>query len=154
MTHHSDSSVQQAAEDAIRSAAARVMGVDLQPGVLKFSTGAAVRVNGMTRDESVLVEAVARQGKLKGSQQRKVALDAFKLITLARDRPGTRLALVFADDEAAAFALGKGWVADALRIWNVEVLVVRLDDALRARIREAQRDQRDALRTPDGDGGL
>ena len=151
--HHSDSTVQQEAEAAIRARASSLIGADLFPGTLSFATGATVRVNGATNDESVIVEIVARQGKLKGSQQRKVALDAFKLITLGRSRPGARLMLVFADEDAAAYARGKGWLAEALKTWDVEVLVVGLDEELRARIQAAQHSQRDALRSPEDNDG-
>lgn len=116
---------------------------------MTFDTGAAVQVDGVADDESVLVEIFAHQGKLKGGQQRKVALDALKLITLGRSRPGTQLILAFADDEAAAYARGNGWLAQALSTWNVTVLVIELDDEDRKKIRAAQIVQE--MRYPDDD---
>jgi hypothetical protein len=65
-----------------------------------FDTDAPVDVDGVSADESVFVEILAGQGKLKGG--------------------------------------GKGWVADALKTWNVKVVVVELDDADREKIRVAQ----------------
>jgi hypothetical protein len=47
-----------------------------------------VKVDAVADDESVLAEIFARQGRLKGSQQKKVGIDALKLITVARMRPG------------------------------------------------------------------
>lgn len=34
--------------------------------------------------------------------------------------------------------LGKGWLAEALKAWDVEVLVVELDEIERAKIKAAQ----------------
>jgi len=45
----------------------------------------------------------------------KVGLDAFKLVTVGRSRPQAQLILAFADDEAAAYARGKGWLAGKTR---------------------------------------
>lgn len=148
MAHHSDSSVQLEAEATIRAAAAAELGVDLHPTELALATGTPVRVDGVTADESVIVEIFARQGTLKDGQRRKVGLDAFKLVTLGASRPGSRLIMVFADNDAATYALGKGWLADALKTWKVEVMVVELAPELRARILEAQEVQRDALSGP------
>lgn len=152
MAHHSDSKVQREAEEIIRTQVSEKVGAELAPADLAFETGALVRVDGATADESVIVEIFARQGKLKPGQQKKVALDAFKLVTLGRNRPNSRLIVVFADDDAAAYALGKGWLAQALKTWKVEVLVVELDAVQRERILAAQIEQRDALGETAEDG--
>ena len=139
MAHPSDSSVQVEAEAIIRDKVAALLGTALAPATVTFNTGAPMQVNGAAVDESVLIEIFARQGRLKAGQQKKVALDAFKLITLRRSRPDARLILAFADADAAASARGNGWLAQALAIWGVEVLIVDLDDELRDEIRAAQR---------------
>ena len=149
MPHRSDSAVQRAAEEKIRDELAGLVGKPLAPGTVTFATGAPVQVDAVASDESVLAEIFARQGKLKPGQQKKVALDAFKLVTLGRSRPHAQLILVFADDAAAAYALGAGWLAEALKTWKVTVIVVELDDAERDRIREAQALQE--MRNPDAD---
>ncbi len=149
MAHRGDAVVQREAEALIRDRAATLVGKSLASATVTFDTGAAVQVDGVADDESVLVEIFAHQGKLKGGQQRKVALDALKLITLGRSRPGTQLILAFADDEAAAYARGNGWLAQALSTWNVTVLVIELDDEDRKKIRAAQIVQE--MRYPDDD---
>lgn len=63
---------------------------------------------------------------LKAGQQKKVAIDTLKLITIRRERPETRLVLTFADEAAAAYAQGNGWLAQALRSWEVDVVVVAI----------------------------
>ncbi len=116
MPHRSVSAVQRVAEALIRQKLAAIIGKQLAPATVTFDTGAPVQVDAVAADdsdESVLVEIFARQGKLKPGQQKKVALDAFKLVTLGRNRPRTELILAFADDAAAAYARGTGWLAEA-----------------------------------------
>jgi hypothetical protein len=149
MPHRSDSAVQLAAEAVIREKLADLVGKPLAPATVTFDTGAPVQVDAVAADESVLAEIFARQGKLKGGQQKKVALDAFKLVTLARSRPQAQLILAFADDAAAAYARGAGWLAEALKTWKVTVLVVELDETEREKIRQAQALQE--MRNPESD---
>src|SRR4051794_20387603 len=89
-----------------------------------------------------MAEIFARQGELKGGQQKKVAIDTLKLITIRHERPETKLVIAFADAEASAFATSGRWVAQALRTWNVNVELVEIPTALRDEIRAAQRRQR------------
>ena len=98
MPHRSDSAVQREVESLIRERIASIVGKDLVPATVALETGASVQVDGVATDESVLVEVFAHRGKLKGGQQKKVGLDAFKLITLGRSRPDSELILAFADE--------------------------------------------------------
>ena len=141
MVGPSISTEQQAAESLIRDLVAAEVGVDLEPKSLLLRGGARVDVDGVGAENSVLVEIFAHQGPLKGSQVHKVARDALKLITLGRGWPQARLIVAFADAEAANGVTGKSWLAEALRTWGVEVLVVELDAEVLAGLREAQRRQ-------------
>lgn len=60
------------------------------------------------------------------------------LVSIAKTRPGARLIVAFADDVVARSFLGRSWKAEALRLWDVEVLVVELHRDVRKGIREAQ----------------
>jgi len=146
-THPSDSSTQRGAESAILAAVSAELGVTLTPLSLALPNGARVQVDGAAADFSVLVEAFARQGALKGGQQKKVCQDALKLITLGRIHPNARLMIAFADPEAAAYASRGTWVAEALATWGVEVIVVDIDPELRTELREAQ--LRQVMLNPD-----
>jgi hypothetical protein len=139
--HASDSAVQREAEHVVRRQLAARLGVDLAPTTIRLKAGAPVEVDAGSPDGLVLAEIFARQGELKGGQQKKVAIDTLKLITIREERPGARLIVAFADQAAAAYATGGGWVAQALRTWSVEVEIVDLPDELRRRIREAQATQ-------------
>ncbi len=136
--HLSDAAIQRSAEAVILAKVAEHFGVDLSPKRLVFPSGAQVEIDGASSDDSILVEVFARQGALKGGQQRKVCQDALKLITLGRSYPGARLVLAFADAAAAAYASRGTWVAEALKSWGVNVLVVEVEEAVRAEIRDAQ----------------
>ena len=138
MPHRSDSRAQRDAEPLIREKVARHIGKTLSPATVRLEGGALVQVDGAADDESVLVEIFAHQGSLKGGQRHKVAQDALKLITLGRSRPDAQLILAFADPDAAAYASKGTWLAEALAMWGVSVLVVELDEAVRAGIRDAQ----------------
>jgi hypothetical protein len=136
--HASDSREQQLAEPLILAGVGIELGVDLGPRSLCLEHGARVDVDGVSSDESVLVEVFARQGRLKGGQFHKVARDALKLITLKRTRPTAQLVLAFGDPDAAACVTGASWLAEALRVWSITVLVVALHDDVRAGLRAAQ----------------
>ncbi len=135
--HPSDSPEQRAVESLILAGLAPEYG-PLAPMTLRLPGGARVDVDGVAPDRSVFVEAFAHQGRMKGSQPKKVAQDALKLITIRREQPEARVVLAFADEVAARSVLGKGWLAEALQTWAVEVRVVQLDDETRERIVAAQ----------------
>ncbi len=130
-----------AAEAALVAAAARQLGVPLAARTLALPGGATVDVDGVDAGQSVFVEVFLRQGRLKGPQLDKVARDALKLVTLGRSFTASALVIAFADEAAAASVTGQSWLAEALRAWDVRVLVVPLPDAVR-----------DALPVPPGPG--
>ena len=74
-----------------------------------------MHVDAVSPDGKVMAEIFAPQGELKAGQQKKVAIDALKLITVRHERPDTQLAIAFADEAASAYATRGGWVAQALR---------------------------------------
>jgi len=150
MVHRSDSTVQREAEALIRALVEARLGQQLPSTKVILDNGGDVQVDGVAADESAFVEIFAHQGRLKGGQQRKVASDALKLITLSRSRPHAKLYLAFADDEAAAYAKGGGWFAQAVAAWDIDVIVVRLGERDRASIRAAQMEQE--MRNPDNEG--
>ena len=75
-----------------------------------------------------------------------------KLITIRRERSEAKLYIAFADHEASLYATGGGWVAQALRTWKVEVVVIDISPELRDEIRAAQGGQR--MVNPDEAGDV
>ncbi len=138
MAHQSDSLEQRTAEPLILAGVSKIVGVELAPRSLRLDAGARVDVDGVAPDESVFVEVFAHQGRLKGAQFHKVARDALKLITLGRSRAGSKLIIAFGDPDAAACVTGASWLSEALSSWKIEVLIIDLDDPVRAGLRDAQ----------------
>ena len=148
----SDSAVQRKAEAIIRDRLAEHLGMPLEPREIKLAAGASVHVDAVSADGTVLAEIFARQGELKGGQQKKVAIDTLKLITIRRERSEAKLYITFADQEASRYATGGGWVAQALRTWKVDVVVIDIPPELRDEIRAAQEGQR--MVNPDEAGDV
>jgi hypothetical protein len=137
-----DSVVQRRAEGVIRERLAERLRVRLEPKEIELAAGAPVHVDAVSPDGQVLAEIFARQGELKPGQQKKVAIDTLKLITVRCERPGATLLVAFADKQASKFATGCGWSAQALRTWGVQVEVVDISQELRDEILAAQTSQR------------
>lgn len=93
VAHLSDSAVQREAEKEILSSLSDRVGMPLTKRRIDLPGGTWTEVDGASPDLSVLAEASARQGKMKGGQKRKVALDVLKLITIRRHIPEARLVL-------------------------------------------------------------
>lgn len=141
-SHQSDSHTQREAEEEILAGLAASLGVVLaKPERVALSGGVFVEVDAATSDMGVVVEAYARQGRLKGAQPKKIAQDVLKLALLKRE-PGwerTRTIIAFASHEARNSI--SGWLARAAAEFGVELFVVEVSEELRARILDAQRRQ-------------
>jgi hypothetical protein len=138
-TTNSNSQEQNEAQRLILHGVEAEVGEPLEPRTLTLSGGSTVQVDGVALDESVLVEVFAHQGQLKSGQRHKIAGDALKLITIARDHDrSARLVLAFADERLAVWAAGKSWLAASLQVWGIEVIVVKLDDHVISGINTAQ----------------
>ncbi len=143
--HPSSSAVQLEAEVSIVAAASTTLSADLvrerDITSIPVGSGAHVEVDGATRDRSVVVEAYARQGTLKGAQLKKIAQDVLKLAVIKDElgRDGTRAVIAFAD-ESARQSIG-GWVREAADRFGVELLTVEVSAELRDKILAAQRRQ-------------
>lgn len=141
--HLSSSAVQTRAETEIVCALARKWGIELvpQPDKIPLGGGVYVEVDGATPDLSVVVEAYARQGKLKGAQPKKIAQDILKLALLKREsgRELTRAVIAFASQKARDSI--SGWIQQAAVAFDIELIVVEIPEQLRAEIRAAQHRQ-------------
>lgn len=138
--HLSDSTVQKNAELAIINSLAEQLGMAgaLSPKKLPTPGGAFVQLDACSDDNSILVEAYARQGKLRGAQIKKISQDVLKLALLKRDSrlSRSRAIIVFASEEARASITG--WVRSAADQFGVELLVVDIPESVRNDIRSAQ----------------
>lgn len=138
MLHPSNSGEQQSAERLILEAASAHLGTAVAPRRVDLPAGSYVDVDGVADTPPAFVEVYAHQGRLRGGQRHKIASDVLKLLTLGKAHPSARLVLAFADNEVARQVENKGWLAEAIRTWGVEVFVADLPDEIRAGLRAAQ----------------
>jgi hypothetical protein len=121
-----------------------VLGVRLEPARLLHAGGTRVEVDGMSPDQSVLVECWAHQGTAKVAQTYKLVNDAVKLHWIARSLPpdaDRRLILCVSDELAVKHLRGRSWQGRAIVDLGVEICVVRIPDDLVQAIRAAQERQ-------------
>lgn len=137
--HSSDSRAQREAEVTIIAALSAQLGQPLAKTSVPTGNGGRVELDGATDDLTVLVEAYAHQGALRGSQPKKLATDALKLTWIGRQLEAKRLILAVADAEVESYLRRpKAWLTQALIDLEVEVIRVDLDDATVDALRNAQ----------------
>jgi hypothetical protein len=85
-----------------------------------------------------VVEAYARQGKLKDVPPKKIAQDILKLVLLKREpgRERTRAVIAFASQEARDSI--SGWIQQVAVAFDIELIVVEIPERLHAKICAAQ----------------
>lgn len=141
----SSSHVQQEAEVWILEALAAqegLRGLGRADRRLDLDDRTQVEVDGCTPDRSVLVEAYARQGELKGAQLKKISQDVLKLALIKRDPRWADARVIIAFTSQEAHDSVTGWLRHAAEVFGVELLVVEdIPDRLRERIRAAQQRQ-------------
>jgi hypothetical protein len=137
-----DSAEQQAAELVVLAEVTRMLNATLTKTRRRIGAS-SVEVDGLSEDPPILVEAWAHQGAPRPAQKCKVMADALKLLLVERALfpDGARKVLALTDGTAAAHFSGRSWMAEALRQFGVEVMVVELPVEMRERIRCAQRRQ-------------
>ncbi len=140
--HKSDSREQIAAETEAIAALQVQLGVQLTQTVsIPLPLGGRLELDAATSDLSVLCEVFAHQGRPRGGQIHKVARDAFKLIyarSVVDRAPPARLVLCLTDAAAAAPFLATGWMAQALKQFSVDLVVIDLSEPTRLAIAAAQ----------------
>jgi hypothetical protein len=142
MSEPGDSSEQRNCEPFILSAVGLAVGCELQERRFVLAGGGYLKVDGCNGEGSVLCEAWAHHGPPKPAQQAKVMKDAAKLFlagTLAKTEP--RKLLAFADAAAARPFQGRSWMAEALKVMRIEVIVVDVPDQIRVDVITAQKRQ-------------
>ena len=136
--HPSDSLAQRGAESLMIAAVAASLGVELHPTVIS-DRDAKVQIDGATSDLTVLVEAYAHIGPLRGAQPKKLATDAFKLSWIGPRVGATTLVLAVLDDAAANYLRRpKAWLTSAIEDAGITVVLVDVDRDVRAGIQDAQ----------------
>lgn len=140
--HLSDSSEQQTAEEYMLKSLEKNLGICFDPETaLPIEVG--VQPDAIDPINKVIVEAYARIGEVKGAQLNKIKGDILKLAFIEKKLgKGWRKIMCFASNEAAKYVQGKSWVAEAVRIFGVEIQVVHLPLEQRNNVVSAQKRQR------------
>lgn len=104
--------------------ASTALGVALRPGRVVIG-GAAIDVDGVSPEGSVLVEVYAGIGTPRGSQPKKLATDILKLGWARRQLGVKRCVIVTWDDAVEAYLnRPRAWLTAARLEADVEVLLV------------------------------
>lgn len=136
--HPSDSLAQRDAESLMIAAVAAQLGVELRATVIS-DRDAKVQIDGAASDRSVLVEAYAHIGPLRGAQPKKLATDAFKLSWIGPKVGAKRLILAVLDEAAANYLRRpKAWLTSAVEDAGITVMLVEVDQGARAAIEKAR----------------
>jgi hypothetical protein len=132
--HSSDSSEQKIAEKPILMALEAMLGIRFDESS-DFGIELAVKPDAVSSPNKIVVEVYARIGAVKGAQLHKIKGDILKLAFIGQ-RLGVewKKILCFASKEAASYASGATWVAEAARAFGVEVLVVDIPEDIRTSI--------------------
>ncbi|MBB4910176.1 helix-turn-helix domain-containing protein [Actinophytocola algeriensis] len=135
-----DSTEQRQAEAMVLQLLGERLGLTLRPCNIPLGDGVRAEVDGVDEAFTTLVEVWARHGPPKPAQKHKVLADALKLIHVGRVlRTSPRLILCLCDAEAARhFSTARSWAADALRAFDVEVIVIDVPADVSAAVRAAQ----------------
>lgn len=137
-----DSEVQRKAEGILVASLARRLGLQLSKKRFSLSSGVWLEIDGVCESPPILCEAWAHQGLPKRGQKNKVMTDALKMLYAAKlINEAPRKILVFGDEEAASPFRGKGWMAQALRAFGIEIQLAHLPKQMREGVRKAQKRQ-------------
>ena len=137
-----DSAEQRQTEAMLIDLLATRLGTTLVKKRVSLPGGGWLEVDGASDSPPIICEAWAHIGLAKSAQKHKLMTDAFKLVFVGQILPPkTRKILVLGDMDAVQHLRGRGWMAQALRASNVEIVIVELPKDARERLREAQRRQ-------------
>ena len=140
--HQSDSTEQQTAEKYMLNALEKDLGICFDPEA-RLPNEVGVQPDAIDPDNKLIVEAYSRIGGVKGAQLHKIKGDILKLALIEKKLgKGWRKIICFASDEAAKYVQGNSWVAEAARVFGVEVHVVELPLDQRENVMSAQKRQR------------
>ncbi|RJQ08573.1 MAG: hypothetical protein C4558_07730 [Dehalococcoidia bacterium] len=122
------------------------LGVVLKKRTFSLPNGGRIEIDAVSDTPPILCEIWAHQGAPKSAQKAKVMTDAMKLVyarTLITGGQTPELKFVFTDEEAATHFrhASTSWMAAALKVADVEVVVVPLPEDVRQAVIAAQRQQ-------------
>ncbi|SEA98464.1 hypothetical protein [Alkalimonas amylolytica] len=143
MTKHlSDSSEQREAESHMLCELEKKLDLHFDQGA-RLPVSVGVQPDAIDLQNKVVVEVYARVGAVKGAQLHKIKGDVLKLALIGKELGSDwRKIMCFASDSAAGYVQGKSWVAEAAKVFGIEIHVVALSSELQAKVMAAQTRQK------------
>jgi hypothetical protein len=114
----------------------------------------SAEVDGIDRQNRALCEVYCHVGKLKKGHKGKLATDVLKLTYLEKALGGEwRKILGLTGEEAKDYCTGNSWLADAARVFGIEVIFVELGEEKRRELEVAQLRNAVGIAPPASGGG-
>ena len=139
----SSSHVQRHAEDVIFPLLEEKLGLVLEKNQkIVLSDAAHIEPDFYSESGKVVGEIYSHIGTPKPGQQRKIANDILKLLLLEKATGEKfRKIIVVCDEAVHRYLIGKSFVAESIRQFDIEVLLVEVPSELKSEILLAQKDQ-------------
>ena len=108
-----------------------------------ISSNTYIQPDFYSKEEMVIGEVYAHIGTTKSAQDKKLANDILKMLLLDRKTHYVhRKIIVVCDDKVSQKLKGKGWLAECIREYDIEILQVELTTEERELVINAQKRQK------------
>lgn len=142
MAHKSDSKTQRDSEKIILSCMESIMNLkegSLVSEKIRLNDKVFIEIDGFHEEEGIMVEVFSRIGKPKPAHYEKIANDILKLVMVEKlHETKYRKILAVCDDSVEKYLLGNSWKAHAVKVFDFEVMNVKIPDELKSEIMNAQ----------------
>ena len=144
--HKSSSHVQMLAEDIIFQQVEKILDTKLEKNKKIYMANNSytyIQPDIYSWEDGIVGEIFAHIGKSKKAQYNKISNDILKMLLLEKKSGKQfRKIIVVCDDIEYQQLQGKSVLAESIREFGIEIIIVNLDETLRMKILEAQERQK------------
>ena len=144
--HKSSSHVQMLAEDFIFQQVEKILDTKLEKNKKLYMANnpyTYIQPDFYSWEDGIVGEIFAHIGKSKKAQYNKISNDILKMLLLEKKSGKQfRKIIVVCDDIEYQQLQGKSVLAESIREFGIEIIIVNLDETLRMKILEAQERQK------------
>ena len=144
--HKSSSHVQMLAEDIIFQQVEKILDTKLEKNKKLYMANNSytyIQPDIYSWEDGIVGEIFAHIGKSKKAQYNKISNDILKMLLLEKKSGKQfRKIIVVCDDIEYQQLQGKSVLAESIREFGIEIIIVNLDETLRMKILEAQERQK------------
>ena len=145
-THKSSSDVQVKVERYIFNLLEDKLGFSLDANrklYLKDNPFTFIQPDFYSEEKQIIGEIFAHIGTIKVGQKHKFTNDILKLLTFEKAKKlNYRKILVVCDDDVVRYLQGDSVLAERIRLFNMEIMLIELSDELKKEVIETQRRQK------------